>query len=91
MIQLTYDVVVDDIEALSALLSEQQIDVKGISTVEDPDAPQTLIFVDDATTNDQKTRIDDEVRIANHKPPATAQPDAGQDAEDVITVEPRKL
>ena len=91
MIQLTYDVIVDDIEALSTLLSEQQIDVKGISTVEDPDVPQTLIFVDDATTDAQKTSIDDEVRIANHKSPAVSRPDAGQDAEDVITVEPRKL
>ena len=91
MIRLTYDVIVDNIEALSTSLKDQMIGVKGISTVEDSDAPQTLIFVDDATTDDQKTRVDDEVRAATHKSPAAARPDADPAAEDVITVELRKL
>ena len=90
MIRLTYDVIVDNIEALSTSLKDQMIDVKGISTIEDPDAPQTLIFVNDATSDEQKTRVDDEVRAANHKSPAV-RPDADPAAEDVITVESRKL
>lgn len=90
MIKLIYTVVVADIETLSASLKQQMIDVAGISTIEDPDAPETIVFVVNSTTDEQKTIIDDEVRAAIHKSPTKRQDTELTDEEPIIE-EPRTL
>lgn len=89
MIKLIYSVIVDDSEALLASLHNQSISVKGISTIDDSDAPQTFIFVADDILDEQKLQIDEEVRLAPKKPVSSERPN--QPTEETVVDEPREL
>lgn len=90
MIKLIYDTIVADSEALQAALIDLSIPVIGISTIESPDTPQTLIFVEDETDDSQKLKIDDEVKLTLKKRDPIA-PDTPAVKEEAVIDEPRKL
>ena len=89
MIRLIYPVIIQDIEALQSAIKDKGIDVRGVSTFEDKDSPQTLVFVDDKTSEEDKSDIDNEIRIATKMP--TPEPPPVPVKEEDVTDEIRSL
>lgn len=83
MIRLIYPVIIQDIETLQSAIKDKGIGVRGVSTFEDKDSPQTLVFVDNTTSDADKSTIDNEVRIAAKAPPPLPSPVPAKE-EDVI-------
>lgn len=89
MIRLIYPIIIQDIEALQSSIKDKGIDVRGISTFADKDAPQTLVFVDDKTSEESKSEIDNQVLIAAKAPPP--EPPPAPTKEEDVTDEIRSL
>ena len=90
MIRLIYPIVIQDIETLQSSIKDKGIAVRGVSTFADKDAPQTLVFVDDKTSEEDKLEIDNEVLIATKAISPEPVPAPTKEEEDV-TDEIRKL
>ena len=92
MIKLIYPVIVADSEALLTILRNQNIVVEGISTIESPDTPQTLVFVANGTPDATKLQIDNEMRTTPKKPVPVKPPNgAPRVEEEIVTDEARDI
>lgn len=92
MIKLIYTTIIADPDALHLALKELDIPLIGISTVADHDAPETLVFISDETSEEQKSQVDNTVREALKKEaPAKPDPDTPVVKEEAVTDEIRIL
>lgn len=92
MIKLIYPVIVADNDMFLAALKKQNIVIKGMSTIESPDTPQTLIFVADDMSSATKLQIDNEIKATPKKPvPIKPPKDAPVVKEEVVTDEIRVI
>ena len=92
MIKLIYPVIVADSEVFLAALKKQNIVIKGMSTIESPDVPQTLVFVADDMPNATKLQIDTEIKATPKKAAPVKPPkDAPVVKEEVVVDELRTI
>ena len=92
MIKLIYATIIADPDALHLALKELDIPLIGISTVENHDAPETLVYLNDKTSEEQKGQVDNTVRGALKKDaPAKPNPEIPPAKEELVVDEPRAL